>query len=72
MVKKIVNDEGFIQNTVLTPLVEDFNKYKIITDSPLFPKAVIFCDLNVCEHRKRINSRFKEKGKRKLAGMRKM
>lgn len=68
--EKIVNDEGFIQNTGLTPIVTNFNKYKNITVSPLFPNAVIFCDLSVDLHRTRIYSRFREKGKRIITGNR--
>jgi len=66
----VVNDEGFIQNTGLTPVVENFYKYKNITESPLFPKAVIFCELNADLHLERIHSRFREKGKRIITGIR--
>jgi len=64
--RTIVSDEGIIHNGGITSLLNNYEKYKGITDSDLFPKAVIFCDLNMDHYRERLKSRFIKKSERKI------
>lgn len=62
----IVFDEGIIHNGGVISISKNFKIYKEIYKSIIFPKGVIFFELNTDEYRRRLISRFDKKGKRSI------
>ncbi|CAN5169048.1 hypothetical protein BH23BAC3_BH23BAC3_30140 [soil metagenome] len=64
--KTIVFDEGIIHSGGFKIILENYEKYKDIPESEIFPKAAIFFDLNIDQYRERLYARFNERGDRTI------
>ncbi len=64
----ILLDEGIVQNWARSVklALENPRKYQELTKSVLFPKAVMYFELDDWEFRKRLSTRFNTYGKRKI------
>ena len=63
---KIVLDEGLVHNGGITAVTYNLEKYKKLTESSLFPVAVVAFKLDPEEYKERILQRFKENKSRKI------
>jgi deoxyadenosine/deoxycytidine kinase len=64
--KTIVFDEGIIHNGGFKIILENYEKYKGLPESRIFPKAAIFLSLEPDQYRERLHSRFNESHKRSV------
>ena len=63
---KVVLDEGLIHNGGFSDLTQNESLLERVKKSSLIPDGVVFFDLSEDEYIKRIESRFEERGKRKI------